>query len=76
MSPPEELGGADVHTRTSGVADHYAEDDEHALELVRDIVATLNRTKRIDQNVIEPEAPLYRAEVPLWHHSRIIPRNL
>ncbi|MBS2963617.1 methylcrotonoyl-CoA carboxylase [Actinocrinis puniceicyclus] len=37
----EELGGADVHTRLSGVADHYAEDDEHALELLRAAVATL-----------------------------------
>ncbi len=37
----EELGGADVHTRTSGVADHYANDDEHALALVRSIVANL-----------------------------------
>ena len=37
----EELGGADVHTRKSGVADHYAEDDEHAISLLRDIVETL-----------------------------------
>lgn len=37
----EELGGADVHTRLSGVADHFAEDDDHALELVRGIVETL-----------------------------------
>ena len=39
---PQELGGADVHTRTSGVADHEAGDDEHALRLVREIVANLN----------------------------------
>ena len=38
----EELGGADVHTRTSGVADHYAVSDEHALALVREIVANLS----------------------------------
>jgi 3-methylcrotonyl-CoA carboxylase beta subunit len=37
----EELGGADVHTRISGVADHFAEDDAHALEIARDIVAWL-----------------------------------
>ncbi|MEL6373206.1 MAG: carboxyl transferase domain-containing protein [Pseudomonadota bacterium] len=37
----EDLGGADVHTRLSGVADHYALDDDHALQIVRDIVATL-----------------------------------
>lgn len=39
----EELGGADVHCRTSGVADYYAQDDKHALILARDCVATLNR---------------------------------
>jgi acetyl-CoA carboxylase carboxyltransferase component len=55
----EELGGAEVHTRVSGVADHYAEDDEHALEIVRSIVATLNRPKRITLEVRPPEAPLY-----------------
>ncbi|MGC5169788.1 carboxyl transferase domain-containing protein [Microbacterium sp. DT81.1] len=38
---PEELGGGDLHARTSGVVDHLAEHDEHALEIVRDIVATL-----------------------------------
>ena len=38
----EELGGADVHTRLSGVADYLAEDDDHALELTRTIVSTLN----------------------------------
>lgn len=58
----QELGGAEVHTRTSGVADHYAEDDEHALQIVRDIVATLNRRKRIDQDIRPPEAPLYPAD--------------
>ena len=42
----EELGGADVHTRISGVADHYAHDDEHALARARDIVATLTSRKR------------------------------
>jgi 3-methylcrotonyl-CoA carboxylase beta subunit len=44
----EELGGAEVHTRRSGVADHYAEDDEHALEIVRGIVETLNVSNRSD----------------------------
>src|SRR5690606_13961823 len=58
----EELGGADVHTRVSGVADHYAEDDEHALQILRDIVATLNYRKTIDQVVNPPEEPLYDAE--------------
>jgi len=58
----EELGGADVHTRISGVADHYAEDDEHALQIVRDIVATLNTRKRVDLDVQPPEDPLYDPE--------------
>lgn len=58
----EELGGADVHTRVSGVADHYAEDDDHALQILRDIVATLNSTKKIDMDIAPPEAPLYPTE--------------
>ncbi|MEK6222185.1 MAG: methylcrotonoyl-CoA carboxylase [Chloroflexota bacterium] len=58
----EELGGADVHTRLSGVADHFAEDDEHALEIVREIVETLNHPKTIQAQVIAPEDPLYPAE--------------
>jgi acetyl-CoA carboxylase carboxyltransferase component len=58
----DELGGADVHTRISGVADHYAVDDEHALELVREIVATLNTRKRVDLDVRPPEEPLYDPE--------------
>src|SRR3546814_15174404 len=41
----EDLGGAEVHTRTSGVADHYDENDTHALAIDRRIVATLNRPK-------------------------------
>jgi acetyl-CoA carboxylase carboxyltransferase component len=55
----EELGGADVHTRISGVADHFAEDDEHALEIVRGIVASLNRRKRTDLDIRSPEPPRY-----------------
>ena len=55
----EELGGAYVHTHISGVADHFAEDDEHALQILRDIVETLNITKRIDLDVSQPEEPLY-----------------
>src|SRR5665648_395478 len=47
---PEELGGADVHTRISGVADHMAEDDVHALQICRDIVAglTVQEKKKIN----------------------------
>ncbi len=55
----EDLGGADVHTRVSGVADHFAVDDEHAIEIMRDIVATLNRRKQVDLDIQPPEDPLY-----------------
>jgi 3-methylcrotonyl-CoA carboxylase beta subunit len=57
----EELGGADVHTRRSGVADHFAENDEHALAIVRSIVENLNREKDAPWTVEEPEEPLYDA---------------
>ncbi|MFN0038909.1 MAG: carboxyl transferase domain-containing protein [Burkholderiales bacterium] len=57
----EELGGADVHARVSGVADHYAQDDAHALELVRRIVSNLNRRKKIDLDLRAPREPLYEA---------------
>jgi len=53
----EELGGAEVHTRRSGVADHYALNDEHALEIVRGIVANLNTVKRVDIPVRQPKPP-------------------
>jgi 3-methylcrotonyl-CoA carboxylase beta subunit len=55
----EELGGADVHARKSGVADHYALDDEHALELARSVAAHFNRPKHIPCEVRPPEDPLY-----------------
>ncbi|HZT49070.1 MAG TPA: carboxyl transferase domain-containing protein [Hyphomicrobiaceae bacterium] len=55
----EELGGAEVHTRQSGVADHYAMNDEHALEIVRAIVANLNTVKKVDIAVREPRPPAY-----------------
>jgi acetyl-CoA carboxylase carboxyltransferase component len=58
----EELGGAEVHTRRSGVADHFAEDDEHALAIVRSIVENLNREKKPPWTVEEPEEPLYDAQ--------------
>ncbi|MCX7562318.1 methylcrotonoyl-CoA carboxylase [Xanthomonadaceae bacterium XH05] len=58
----EDLGGADVHTRISGVADHFAQDDRHALAQVRRIVANLNWEKRGRLTLREPEAPLYPAE--------------
>jgi 3-methylcrotonyl-CoA carboxylase beta subunit len=55
----EELGGADVHTRISGVSDHYANNDEHALAIVRSIVANLNREKHYPWEVTAPEPPKY-----------------
>jgi 3-methylcrotonyl-CoA carboxylase beta subunit/propionyl-CoA carboxylase len=55
----EELGGADVHTRLSGVADYFAEDDEHALHLARTIVGTLNTVKRMPGDVAPAEEPAY-----------------
>jgi 3-methylcrotonyl-CoA carboxylase beta subunit len=58
----EELGGGDVHTRISGVADHLAENDAHALHLARRIVANLNSVKAIGVDVQPPEAPLHDAE--------------
>jgi 3-methylcrotonyl-CoA carboxylase beta subunit len=59
---PEELGGAEVHTRVSGVADHYALNDAHALALVRRIVSGLNLKKNIPLETREPRDPLYPAE--------------
>src|SRR5690606_7194292 len=55
----EELGGADVHSRISGVTDHYALNDNHALQLTRRIVANLNRTKPVSLDLREPREPLY-----------------
>ena len=57
----EELGGADVHTRRSGVADHYAEDDADAIAIVREIVGALNRVKRPAIDLASPEDPRYDA---------------
>jgi 3-methylcrotonyl-CoA carboxylase beta subunit/propionyl-CoA carboxylase len=67
----EELGGADVHTRLSGVADHFAEDDDHAIEILRSIVETLPRPSTVDGRPLwsaingpwsAPEEPIYSAE--------------
>jgi acetyl-CoA carboxylase carboxyltransferase component len=61
-----ELGGADLHTRLSGVADHFAEDDDHAIEILRGIVDTLQRpevpTFLRSLEIASPEEPLYPAE--------------
>ncbi|MGH6853969.1 MAG: carboxyl transferase domain-containing protein, partial [Aestuariivirga sp.] len=55
----EELGGADLHTRQSGVADHYALNDAHALQLARTAIANLNGTPRATPDLQSPEPPRY-----------------
>ena len=55
----EELGGADLHSRESGVADHYAMDDAHALDLARRAIANVNREKRIELCTRTPAPPRY-----------------
>ncbi|MBL4604028.1 MAG: acyl-CoA carboxylase subunit beta [Emcibacteraceae bacterium] len=55
----EDLGGGDIHTRVSGVADHLADDDNHALEITRSIVANLNRDKKHDLVLRETREPHY-----------------
>jgi 3-methylcrotonyl-CoA carboxylase beta subunit len=58
----EDLGGGDVHTRLSGVADHLAQNDAHALALARQAVGALNRKKNIELQLREPAAPLYDSQ--------------
>ncbi len=58
----EDLGGGDVHTRISGVADHLAENDDHALEIVRRTVANLNRRKQGALNLKPPQEPIYNPQ--------------
>jgi acetyl-CoA carboxylase carboxyltransferase component len=55
----EELGGADVHCRISGVSDHYALNDEHALQIARNIVETLDPPRRFELDMAAPEDPYY-----------------
>src|SRR2546421_11251034 len=55
----EDLGGADVHSRISGVPDHYALNDKPALAFCRSIVSTLNRRKYIPWDIHPPEPPRY-----------------
>jgi acetyl-CoA carboxylase carboxyltransferase component len=59
---PEDLGGAEVHARVSGVVDHMAANEEEALAVVRSIVSNLNRVKRVDLDLAEPEDPAYPPE--------------
>jgi 3-methylcrotonyl-CoA carboxylase beta subunit len=68
----EELGGADVHSRTSGVTDHCAENDRHALGIARCVVASLNEVKRPSVELRQPIPPRY-AQEDLYS---IVPANL
>lgn len=58
----EDLGGADVHCRISGVADHYAQNDGHAIAITRNIVENLERPRKAALDVAEPEDPYYDPE--------------
>ncbi|HAW08473.1 MAG TPA: methylcrotonoyl-CoA carboxylase [Bacteroidetes bacterium] len=68
----EELGGADVHTKISGVADHLAMNDEHALQIARNIVENLSFEQKFDIGRIEPEEPYYDPE----EIYGIVPKNI
>jgi acetyl-CoA carboxylase carboxyltransferase component len=78
----EELGGADVHARRSGVADHYATSDEHALALVRQIVRNLHTAKPAPPwDVAEPEPPSADVQelyglIPDDHRTQVDPRAI
>jgi 3-methylcrotonyl-CoA carboxylase beta subunit len=62
----EDLGGADVHCKISGVTDHYAYNEQHALQIIRQIVKNLNHEtyihENLDNKVIESEEPIYDPE--------------
>src|SRR3712207_1823947 len=68
----EDLGAADVRARQSGVADHYATDDVHALAIVRRIVGTLNTRKSVDLDLADPVEPKY----PIGDLDAIVPTDL
>jgi len=55
----EDLGGADVHCRTSGVSDHYAQNDQHALAIARNIIENINAKPKTELDLAEPEDPYY-----------------
>ncbi len=69
---PEELGGADVHCKISGVSDYYALSDEHAIALIRNIMEGVPRPKKFPLDRIEPEEPFYDPEEILG----IVPKDL
>jgi 3-methylcrotonyl-CoA carboxylase beta subunit len=72
----EDLGGGDVHTRLSGVADHLADNDAHAIALAREAVARLNHRKEVQLAVLEARAPLYDVQelhgvIPYRHQKAV-----
>ncbi|MHC5038174.1 MAG: carboxyl transferase domain-containing protein [Planctomycetota bacterium] len=68
----EELGGADIHTRVSGVADHLALDARHAMRLARNVIENLGKPQKVEIDATEPEDPAYDPEELLG----IVPRDL
>lgn len=68
----EELGGADVHCKISGVSDHYAQNDEHAIEITRNIVEAFDKRSKFDIGREEPEEPIYDPE----EIYGIMPKNI
>ena len=71
----EDLGGADVHTRMSGVADYFADDDDHALRITRTILANLHTVKPTPADLTAPEQPAYDPE-ELYGIVNVDPRRL
>lgn len=68
----DELGGADVHCKISGVSDHYALNDEHALQIAKNIVENFGRSEKFELDRTEPEEPYYDPE----EMYGIVPRNI
>jgi len=68
----EELGGADVHCRISGVSDHYAQNDQHALQIIRNIVECLDPPEKFKLDISEPADPHYDPE----EIYGIVPKNI
>ncbi|OYV52682.1 MAG: methylcrotonoyl-CoA carboxylase, partial [Rhodospirillales bacterium 20-60-12] len=68
----EDLGGADVHSRISGVTDYLAENDAHALSITRNLVANLNRRKQVSLDIAAPIAPAF----PVEEIYGVVPANL
>ena len=77
----EELGGGEMHTSISGVADHLAENDQHALQICRNIFKTLEKSHRQKLDMLPVEAPLYDPHdlyglAPIDFHKLVDPREI